>query len=87
MLLKICQNALTTLLHSADDMLLICNIIFLCLGIKPTLGYRTNIILPYIMYISPIETPKLNNLDIRITYEGYSFKGIWSEMSNMWYVL
>ena len=29
---------------------------------------------PRIMYISPIETPKVNNLDIRITYEGYSLR-------------
>ena len=27
-----------------------------------------------VMNISPIETPKFNNLDIRITYEGYSLK-------------
>ena len=40
------------------------------------LGYQTNIILPYIMYISPIETPKFNNLDIRMTYEGYSLINI-----------
>ena len=39
------------------------------------------------MYISPLETPKFSNLDIRITYEGYSFKNIRSEMSNMWYGL
>ena len=26
------------------------------------------------MYISAIETPKFNHLDIRITYEGYSLK-------------
>ena len=41
------------------------------------------------MYISPIEASKFNNLDIRITYEGYSLKTIiWSEMSNIvvWYV-
>ena len=45
-------------------------------------------ILPYVMYIPPFETPKLNNLDIRIAYEGYSLKkNIWSEMSNMWYGL
>ena len=56
-------------------MLLICNINFLkCLGIKRTLGYQTNIVLPYIMYISPSETPKFNNLDIRTIYEGYSLK-------------
>ena len=28
------------------------------------------------MYIPPFETPKLNNLDIRIAYEGYSLKKI-----------
>ena len=48
---------------------------------------RTNIILLYIMYISPIETLKFNNLDIRIFYEGYSLKNMWYEMSNMWYGL
>ena len=26
------------------------------------------------MYISPIETPKCNNLDIRVSYEGYSLQ-------------
>ena len=35
---------------------------------------RTNIILLYIMYISPIETLKFNNLDKRIFYKGYSLK-------------
>ena len=37
--------------------------------------------------ISPIETQKFNNSDIRITYKGYSLKNIWSEMLNMLYVL
>ena len=38
------------------------------------LGYQTNNILPYIMYISPTETLKFNNLDKRITHVGYSLK-------------
>ena len=50
-------------------------------------GHKTYVRLPnkyyftYNMYISPIETPKFNNLDIKITYEDYSLKNIFDPKS------
>ena len=35
---------------------------------------QTNIILLYVMFISPIKTQKFDNFDIKITFNGYFLK-------------
>ena len=61
-----CKNA-----YRPSDMLRICNIYFLqCLGIKPTLGPEQMLFYCILLYISPIEILKVNNLDIVISLRG-----------------